>query len=470
MNTRELYIRATIANIDISDADSVGADVLEGKTFYAGEVPKKTGTMPNIGDASTDISTKEQVVTIQEGYHNGFGEVKISDTEQAKIIASNIVNGVDILGVTGTASSGPSIPSEGLETFGGSLNGSLNFTSPTNYDPSNDWDMVALGNDHGLGIKNGALYSWGNNLNGRTGLNITTSTITFEPTQVGVENDWYMISAGDQHSYGIRKSGANYTLWVWGVNTSGQLGLGDTTLRSVPTQVGSDTDWTWISGGQTWGCAIKGGRLFTCGINSSARTGQNIGTGTTITWTNYDSGSTGWEKCFAGVIHGIGVRSGELWSWGSNSTGRTGQGTVSGSTLIPTNTSTGSIWSHGSAGNLHSMMIKTDGTLWAFGAQLNGRLGNGLTTNVNISTPTQIVSDTDWESVKANGNSSSPPFNEFSYAIKGGRLYATGINNLGQLGLAPSANVATFTEIGNGANYIDLASGSGFGMAIRKNP
>jgi len=313
------------------------------------------------------------------------------------------------------------------------------------------------------------MYSWGNNANGRTG-QATTVGVTFEPTQVGVETDWYMVSAGDQHSYGIRKSGSNYTLWVWGVNSNGQLGLGDTTQRLVPTQVGSDTDWTYVSAGGSWGCAVKGGRLFTCGSNNVFRTGQNTSTGSTTTWTNYDSGSTGWEKCFAGVIHGIGVRSGELWSWGSNTNGRTGQNLSTGTTNIPTDTNTGTIWSHGSAGNAHSMMIKTDGTLWAFGNQSNGRLGNGLTNVANITTPIQIGSDTDWESVKANGNNPTANLNEFSYAIKGGRLYATGINNLGQLGLALSADVATFIEIGNGANYIDIASGSGFGMAIRKNP
>lgn len=87
--------------IDVSDANATVSDVLSGKTFYAVDDTKKTGTMPNHGTVSTDITTKAQEVTIQQGYHSGSGKVKISATEQAKIIASNIKSGVTILGQAG---------------------------------------------------------------------------------------------------------------------------------------------------------------------------------------------------------------------------------------------------------------------------------------------------------------------------------------------------------------------------------
>lgn len=91
---------------DISDADAIVGDVLTGKTFYAGTEPIKTGTMPNRGEVDTDITTKAQVVTIQDGYHDGNGIVQISATEQAKIIDGNIKDGITILGVTGTLAGG----------------------------------------------------------------------------------------------------------------------------------------------------------------------------------------------------------------------------------------------------------------------------------------------------------------------------------------------------------------------------
>lgn len=86
---------------DTSDATAAVAEILAGKTAYA-RGSKLTGTMPNNGAVSGTISTKAQEVSIAQGYHDGSGKVSISATEQAKLIAANIKQGVSILGVTGT--------------------------------------------------------------------------------------------------------------------------------------------------------------------------------------------------------------------------------------------------------------------------------------------------------------------------------------------------------------------------------
>lgn len=85
---------------DTQDATASPDEVLDGETFY-GQGAKKTGSMPNRGGVTGTISTKAGQYTIQQGYHDGSGKVGISSTEQAKIIAGNIKNGVQILGVTG---------------------------------------------------------------------------------------------------------------------------------------------------------------------------------------------------------------------------------------------------------------------------------------------------------------------------------------------------------------------------------
>ena len=86
-----------------TDANAAASEILSGKTAYVNK-NKITGEMPNNGAVSGTISTKAGTYTVPAGYHSGLGSVSISSTEQAKIIASNIKSGIQILGVTGTYS------------------------------------------------------------------------------------------------------------------------------------------------------------------------------------------------------------------------------------------------------------------------------------------------------------------------------------------------------------------------------
>jgi alpha-tubulin suppressor-like RCC1 family protein len=335
-----------------------------------------------------------------------------------------------------------------------------------------DWDQVACGDQHCLAIKNGALYAWGNDLNGRTGLGKETiatasnTTITAIPTQIGSDIDWTHISAGQSHSGAIRAG----RLYMWGLNSNGQLGLGNTTSSDVPVQIGTDTDWEWISCGTTWSCAIKAGQLLTCGDNAAFRTGLNTSTGNTTSFTVANS-DTNWTKCFAGSNYGLGIKNSpaQLWSWGSNSSGRTGQNTTSGSTQVPTQVGALTGWTYASAGNGHSLGIRND-SLYAFGLQANGRLGNGLLTVGIVSTPT-LIDGAGWSDCEVNGNSTALGAIEFSYAIRNDSLFATGINAKGQLGITlDTIQTGTFRLVDSvNFNYKKVAAGSGFGVAIRGN-
>lgn len=88
---------------DTSDATAAVAEVLSSKTFYKNG-DKLTGTMPNRGAVTGTISTVNGVYTIQNGYHDGSGTVGLSSTDKSKLIAENIRQGVEILGVTGAMS------------------------------------------------------------------------------------------------------------------------------------------------------------------------------------------------------------------------------------------------------------------------------------------------------------------------------------------------------------------------------
>lgn len=88
---------------DTSDADATASEILATKTAYVNG-SKVTGTMTNRGGVTGTISTVAGEYAIPSGYHDGSGKVGIDSTEQAKIIAENIKEGVEILGVTGTCS------------------------------------------------------------------------------------------------------------------------------------------------------------------------------------------------------------------------------------------------------------------------------------------------------------------------------------------------------------------------------
>lgn len=88
-------------DMDTSDATALASEILTGKTAGVGG-QMVTGTMPNNGAQVSEITTKAQKVAIKNGAHDGSGYVAIDETEQAKIIGDNILEGVTILGVKGT--------------------------------------------------------------------------------------------------------------------------------------------------------------------------------------------------------------------------------------------------------------------------------------------------------------------------------------------------------------------------------
>lgn len=141
------------------------------------------------------------------------------------------------------------------------------------------WDKVAVGSRYSLAIRGGMLYSIGESTNGQTGYN-SVSVRTSWGT-VGSDTIWVEISAGSSSSYGRKSDG---TIWAWGLNTSGRTGLGLTSGNTlIPTQIGSDTDWTKIKAGSGKFLALKSnGTLWGAGSNGQGQLGTVSPTTTAV--------------------------------------------------------------------------------------------------------------------------------------------------------------------------------------------
>lgn len=147
---------------DTSDATAVAAEILSGKTAYKnGE--KITGTMPNRGAVAGTISTVAGEYTVPQGYHDGSGKVSIDATEQAKLVATNIREGITVLGVTGTMSG-----NEGMKATAASV---TPYTTAQTITPS------SLGDFNSISQINVAAIAYTEADNAAGGVTVTIGTV-----------------------------------------------------------------------------------------------------------------------------------------------------------------------------------------------------------------------------------------------------------------------------------------------------
>jgi len=280
------------------------------------------------------------------------------------------------------------------------------------------------------------LWTWGYNAAGALGLG--NKTYYSSPKQVGSLTNWNIIYAGSQAYDRTNAIKTDGTLWVWGIGSSGQLGLGNTTSYSSPKQLGALTNWLSVASGFYFTVAINNGNLYAWGRNTQGQLGLN-------NTNNYQSPKqigalSTWSKAVAGERFAIAIKTdGTLWSWGANNLGQLGIGNT---TYYSSPKQIGALtnWSKITAGGNFCAVIKTDGTLWAWGGNANGQLGLGNTT-YSFSSPQQVGALTNWSQISAG--------NRFCIAVKtDGTLWSWGSNGNGQLGLGNSTYYSSPKQIG----------------------
>ena len=298
--------------------------------------------------------------------------------------------------------------------------------SPVRVGSDSDWVAVSAGDYYSLGLRlDGTLWAWGGNGAGVLGLGDTTGRLV--PEQVGSDSDWVAVSAGSSHCLGLRSDG---TLWAWGSNYCGQLGLGDTADRLAPEQVGSDTDWEAVSAGFRHSLAVRSdGTLWSWGLNYRGQLG--LGDTDTRTSPTQVGSDTSWDEVGAGYHYSLGLRSdGTVWAWGYNSEGELGVGDNS-DRSTPTQVGVDNGWDSLTGSTYHTLGLRSDGTLWAWGANYYGELGLGDT--ADRWGPTQVGSASDWLVASAGRCHSLVVRSD-------GTLWTCGFGGQGMLGLGDSDN------------------------------
>lgn len=297
------------------------------------------------------------------------------------------------------------------------------------------------------------LWAWGKNSRGQLGLGNTTYYSS--PKQVGALTDWKSISSSGNSTLFVRKNG---TLWAVGWNVYGQLGTGNVTDYSSPKQVGALTNWASVCTGLgLFTLAIKtNGTLWAWGINSSGQLG--LGNTTYFSSPNQVGALTNWASVTAGQSNAVAIKTdGTLWTWGSNGSGQLGLGNI---TYFSSPKQVGALtnWSKAACIGYYGVLaVKTDGTLWAWGQNTFGMLG--LNNTSNYSSPKQVGTLTDWLQV-AGGQ-------YFASAVKtDGTLWSWGYGGTFRTGLGNATSYSSPKQVGVLTNWLSVACGYAHGAAI----
>jgi alpha-tubulin suppressor-like RCC1 family protein len=290
---------------------------------------------------------------------------------------------------------------------------------------------VAAGHSHSIAVKSdGTVWNWGSNESGDLGDGTTTQRNT--PVQVSGLAGVVAVAAGYSHSLAVRSNG---TVWAWGDNASGELGDGTTNQRNTPVQVSGLTQVVGVSAGDHFSLAVRSdGTVMAWGINQAGELGNGITTlqsNTPVQVTGLtaavavaagaiadslalksDGSAWAWGSLVQGggsntpvQVNGLAkvtglstggyfnlavTSDGNAWGWGNNGCGELGDGTTTNrNTPVQVRGLNGPAVAAVAAGFGHSLALRSDGTVWAWGCNLNGQLGNGTT--VDSFSPVQVI-------------------------------------------------------------------------------
>jgi len=238
---------------------------------------------------------------------------------------------------------------------------------------------------HSLALKsNGTVWTWGKNTEGQLGIASPTAGIN-TPTLVPGLTGIIAIAGGEYHSIALKNDG---TVWSWGRNVEGQLGNGTqgaASFSSTPVQATGVNSIVAIAGGRYWSAALRSdGTIWTWGQNNYAQLGNGTQGATSFSSTAVQvAGISSVTAIAASAFHGLALLSDStVRAWGRNSDGQFGNGTTATFSLVPVTVAGATQIVSIKCGTNYSLAKKLNGSMWNAGRNLYGQLGNGTMTAV----------------------------------------------------------------------------------------
>jgi alpha-tubulin suppressor-like RCC1 family protein len=311
---------------------------------------------------------------------------------------------------------------------------------------------------HSLAIcSDGTVMGWGDNAYGELGNGIN-GTVEHHPVEVSGLTGISAIGGGVNFTVSLKNDG---TAWTWGSNADGELGNGSAAgFSNVPVQVSLLSDITSVARGMQNAVALRNdGTVWDWGYNNYGQ----LGTGSIGSFSNIPvqvSGLTGVIAIAGGAYHSLALRNdGTVWSWGYNGSGELGNGNNTNST-IPVQVSGLTGITAVACGNSFSLALRNDSTVWAWGGNLEGELGNGANTGSFL--PVQVSGLTKVIAIAGGVH--------HSLALrKDGTVWTWGFNMYGQLGNGTNTDSNIPIQVSTLSGIVGVAAGYGHSLAMKND-
>ena len=321
--------------------------------------------------------------------------------------------------------------------------------------------QVSAGGGYGLAITSGGtLWAWGANEHGQLGIGTTTQLTT--PIQVTSLSGVRQVAAGFDHSLAVRSDG---TVWAWGANDFGQLGIGVTgTPRLTPVEVPGLTGVTKIAAGFDFSLALRSdGTVWAWGTGGLGQLGNGSMASSPapvqVSISQVTSIAAGEDAAYAIRSTTAGAT---LWAWGGNESGDLGDGSQAPHSTPEQVTGIADI-AQVSAGNEFTVALVTNGSVWGWGDDQLGQLGNTPTHNL-VARPIETVGGGSGITALSAGEV------HVLALTSGGGVIAWGDNSEGELGDGNNAPVVGLVHVTGLSGASQVAAGSDFSLAVYKQP